>query len=119
LDAQGVDCNRVCGVEDRKAASSEGWRRREASYWYKPKAEMKIAPSTPTVSIAATMSSPVTCGGQGCWIDSSQAEVGIFLTGASILDHSANGRSWARHGNRSPYKQAAPHGAYRARGEDR
>jgi hypothetical protein len=25
---------------------------------------MKIAPSTPTVSIAATISSPVTCGGQ-------------------------------------------------------
>jgi hypothetical protein len=25
---------------------------------------MKIAPSTPTVSIAATMSSPVTCGGE-------------------------------------------------------
>jgi crotonobetainyl-CoA:carnitine CoA-transferase CaiB-like acyl-CoA transferase len=57
--------------------------------------------------------------GQGCWIDSSQAEVGIFLTGASILDHSANGRTWARYGNRSPYKPAAPHGAYRARGEDR
>ncbi|MFO1024986.1 MAG: CoA transferase [Acetobacteraceae bacterium] len=57
--------------------------------------------------------------GQGCWIDSSQAEVGIFLTGASILDHSANGRSWARYGNRSPYKQGAPHGAYRAAGEDR
>jgi len=39
-------------------------RRREASYCYKPEAEMKIAPSTPTVSIAATISSPVTCGGQ-------------------------------------------------------
>ena len=57
--------------------------------------------------------------GQGCWIDSSQAEVGIYLTGASILDHSAKGRSWARYGNRSPYKPTAPHGAYRARGEDR
>ena len=57
--------------------------------------------------------------GQGCWIDSSQAEVGIYLTGASILDHSANSRSWARYGNRSPCKPAAPHGAYRARGEDR
>jgi crotonobetainyl-CoA:carnitine CoA-transferase CaiB-like acyl-CoA transferase len=57
--------------------------------------------------------------GQGCWIDSSQAEVGIYLTGASILDHSANHRPWARYGNRSPYKPAAPHGAYRARGEDR
>jgi crotonobetainyl-CoA:carnitine CoA-transferase CaiB-like acyl-CoA transferase len=57
--------------------------------------------------------------GQGCWIDSSQAEVGIYLTGASILDHSVNGRHWARYGNRSPYKPAAPHSAYRARGEDR
>ncbi len=57
--------------------------------------------------------------GQGCWIDSSQAEVGIYLTGASVLDHSANGRPWGRYGNRSPYKPAAPHGAYRARGEDR
>src|SRR5271156_1398955 len=28
------------------------------------KAEMKIAPSTPTLSIAATISSPLTCGGQ-------------------------------------------------------
>jgi hypothetical protein len=28
------------------------------------KAEMKMAPSTPTVSIAATISSPVTCAGQ-------------------------------------------------------
>jgi crotonobetainyl-CoA:carnitine CoA-transferase CaiB-like acyl-CoA transferase len=57
--------------------------------------------------------------GEGCWIDSSQAEVGIYLTGAAVLDWSVNGRSWARHGNRSPYKQAAPHGAYRAEGEDR
>jgi len=31
-----------------------------ASYWYIEKAEMKIAPSTPTLSIAATISSPVT-----------------------------------------------------------
>jgi hypothetical protein len=28
------------------------------------KDEMKIAPSTPTLSMAATISSPVTCGGQ-------------------------------------------------------
>jgi crotonobetainyl-CoA:carnitine CoA-transferase CaiB-like acyl-CoA transferase len=57
--------------------------------------------------------------GKGCWIDSSQAEVGIYLTGTAILDHSANGRRWSRFGNRSPFKPAAPHGAYRARGEDR
>jgi crotonobetainyl-CoA:carnitine CoA-transferase CaiB-like acyl-CoA transferase len=57
--------------------------------------------------------------GKGCWIDSSQAEVGIYLTGTAILDHSANGRRWSRFGNRSPFKPAAPHGAYRALGEDR
>jgi crotonobetainyl-CoA:carnitine CoA-transferase CaiB-like acyl-CoA transferase len=32
---------------------------------------------------------------------------------------SANGRIWSRHGNRSPYKPAAPHGAYPCAGEDR
>ncbi|WP_292277694.1 CoA transferase [Mesorhizobium sp.] len=57
--------------------------------------------------------------GEGCWIDSSQAETGLYLTGTSILDHAANGRSWQRFGNRSPYKLAAPHGAFRLRGDDR
>jgi crotonobetainyl-CoA:carnitine CoA-transferase CaiB-like acyl-CoA transferase len=57
--------------------------------------------------------------GKGCWIDSSQAEVGLYLTGTALLEHSANGHRWNRFGNRSPYKQAAPHGAYRVRGEDR
>ena len=36
-----------------------------------------------------------------------------------MLDHSANGRVWQRIGNRSPYKPAAPHGAFRCTGEDR
>jgi crotonobetainyl-CoA:carnitine CoA-transferase CaiB-like acyl-CoA transferase len=57
--------------------------------------------------------------GKGCWIDSSQAEVGLYLTGTAILEHSAHGHRWNRFGNRSPYKQAAPHGAYRVHGEDR
>ncbi len=57
--------------------------------------------------------------GQGCWIDSSQVECGLFLTGTAILDASANGRQWQRYGNRSPWKQAAPHGAYRTAGTDR
>lgn len=56
--------------------------------------------------------------GQGCWIDSSQVEVGLYLTGTAILDYSVNGRNWQRYGNRSPYKPAAPHGAYRASGDD-
>src|SRR5882724_2195141 len=56
--------------------------------------------------------------GEGQWIDASQCESGIFLTGATILDWSANGRAWRRYGNRSPYKPAAPHGAYRCAGTD-
>jgi crotonobetainyl-CoA:carnitine CoA-transferase CaiB-like acyl-CoA transferase len=57
--------------------------------------------------------------GRGCWIDSSQVEAGIYLSGTAVLDHSVNGRSWSRYGNRSPYKVAAPHGIYRVRGVDR
>jgi crotonobetainyl-CoA:carnitine CoA-transferase CaiB-like acyl-CoA transferase len=57
--------------------------------------------------------------GEGCHIDASQVDIGLFLTGTAVLDHSANGRRWSRFGNRSPYKLAAPHGAYRAMGDDR
>ena len=39
--------------------------------------------------------------------------------GTAILDSQANGGSWERIGNSSPYKPAAPHGAYRCLGEDR
>ncbi|SFP04445.1 Crotonobetainyl-CoA:carnitine CoA-transferase CaiB [Actinomadura madurae] len=60
-----------------------------------------------------------TATGQGCYIDASQTEAGIYLTGTAVLDHSVNGRAWSRYGNRSPYKPAAPHGAYRTRGDDR
>ncbi|MGE0225801.1 MAG: CaiB/BaiF CoA transferase family protein [Acetobacteraceae bacterium] len=57
--------------------------------------------------------------GEGQWIDASQCESGIFLTGATVLDWYANGRPWRRYGNRSPYKPAAPHGAYKCQGRDR
>jgi len=57
--------------------------------------------------------------GKGCWIDSSQVEAGTYLNGTAILDYSANGRAWSRYGNRSPYKPAAPHGAFRVKGADR
>ena len=57
--------------------------------------------------------------GEGQWIDSSQCESGIFLTAPTVLDWSANGRGWRRIGNRSPYRPAAPHGAYPCAGEDR
>ena len=57
--------------------------------------------------------------GEGQWIDASQCEAGLFLTGVPVLDWSANGRVWSRYGNRSPYKPAAPHGVYPCVGEDR
>jgi crotonobetainyl-CoA:carnitine CoA-transferase CaiB-like acyl-CoA transferase len=55
--------------------------------------------------------------GEGQWIDASQCEVGLFISGTTLLDWSANGRVWSRYGNRSPYKPAAPHGVYPCRGE--
>ncbi|MEZ2390600.1 CaiB/BaiF CoA transferase family protein [bacterium RCC_150] len=57
--------------------------------------------------------------GHGCHIDASQGEAGLYLTGTAILDWSVNGRHWSRYGNRSPYKLAAPHGAFRTLGQDR
>ena len=57
--------------------------------------------------------------GEGQSIDASQCEAGLFISGTSILDWSANGRPAGRHGNRSPFKRAAPHGAYRCAGDDR
>jgi crotonobetainyl-CoA:carnitine CoA-transferase CaiB-like acyl-CoA transferase len=57
--------------------------------------------------------------GEGQWIDASQSEVGLFISGTTLLDRSANGRIWSRYGNRSPYKPAAPHGVYPCAGEDR
>ena len=57
--------------------------------------------------------------GLGQHIDASQCETGIFLTGVSVLDWSVNGREFSRYGNRSPYKRAAPHGAYPTTGVDR
>jgi crotonobetainyl-CoA:carnitine CoA-transferase CaiB-like acyl-CoA transferase len=57
--------------------------------------------------------------GEGQWVDASQAEVGLMISGTTILDWSANGKIWSRYGNRSPYKPAAPHGVYRCAGSDR
>jgi crotonobetainyl-CoA:carnitine CoA-transferase CaiB-like acyl-CoA transferase len=57
--------------------------------------------------------------GEGQWVDASQSEVGLMISGTAILDWSANGRVWSRYGNRSPYKPAAPHGVYRCAGDDR
>jgi len=57
--------------------------------------------------------------GKGCHIDASQVEIGFALTGAAVLDASANDTHWSRYGNDSPYKPAAPHNVYRTAGHDR
>jgi crotonobetainyl-CoA:carnitine CoA-transferase CaiB-like acyl-CoA transferase len=57
--------------------------------------------------------------GDGAYIDASQVEMGIYLTGTAVLDYSVNGREWRRFGNESPYKAAAPHGIFRCQGDDR
>jgi crotonobetainyl-CoA:carnitine CoA-transferase CaiB-like acyl-CoA transferase len=57
--------------------------------------------------------------GKGQYIDCSQVEPAIYMTGTAILDYLVNQSHYQRTGNRSPYKPAAPHGAYCCAGEDR
>ena len=57
--------------------------------------------------------------GEGQWIDSSQCEAGLFVTGSAIVAASATSEPFRRYGNRSPFKPAAPHGVYRCAGVDR
>jgi len=56
--------------------------------------------------------------GRGQWIDASQVETGIYLTGVQVLDWSVNGRGFERNGNRSAYGASAPQGIYRCAGDD-
>jgi crotonobetainyl-CoA:carnitine CoA-transferase CaiB-like acyl-CoA transferase len=55
--------------------------------------------------------------GEGCYIDVSQTEVGLMTSGTATLEAQLTGKRTARIGNRSPLG-AAPHGAYRCRGDD-
>ncbi|MDM7999315.1 MAG: CoA transferase, partial [Dehalococcoidia bacterium] len=55
--------------------------------------------------------------GKGQYIDLAQSEAGLQFLIPPLLDYSANGRVLNRDGNRHP--SAAPHGAFRCRGEDR
>lgn len=56
--------------------------------------------------------------GKGQYIDCSQVEPGIYMTGTAVLDYLTNGRHSQRTGNRSPARPAAPHGAYRCAGQE-
>ncbi|WP_089935291.1 CaiB/BaiF CoA transferase family protein [Candidatus Entotheonella palauensis] len=57
--------------------------------------------------------------GEGQHIDVAQEALGLVLTGTALMDAVVNGRQSERTGNRSPYRPAAPHGAYPCAGEDR
>ena len=57
--------------------------------------------------------------GEGQHIDVAQEAVGLVLTGTALLDAVVNGQQTVRTGNRSPYRPAAPHGAYPCQGDDR
>lgn len=56
--------------------------------------------------------------GRGCYIDLSQTEVGIMVSGTATLEAQLNGRPSRRYGNRMQYAEWAPHGAYPCRGID-
>lgn len=55
--------------------------------------------------------------GKGQYIDNAQYENGLQFIAVALLDYGCNGRIASRMGNRS--SEAAPHGAYRCRGNDR
>jgi len=56
--------------------------------------------------------------GAGCYIDMSQSETGLMLSGTSIIQHQLTGKPTARYGNRMPFRDWSPHGAYRCAGDD-
>ena len=57
--------------------------------------------------------------GRGQYIDLSELEAMSTLMGTAVLDYEANGRVAFPTGNRPAHQIAAPHGAYRCKGEDR
>jgi crotonobetainyl-CoA:carnitine CoA-transferase CaiB-like acyl-CoA transferase len=60
--------------------------------------------------------------GRGQWIDFSCTEAGIGLAGPELLDSTVNGRPMRRRGkpnsNADNFPAMAPHGVYRAKGDD-
>lgn len=56
--------------------------------------------------------------GRGCYIDLSQTEVGVMVSGTATLEAQLTGTPTARHGNRMQAAAWAPHGAYPCRGAD-
>jgi crotonobetainyl-CoA:carnitine CoA-transferase CaiB-like acyl-CoA transferase len=56
--------------------------------------------------------------GQGCYIDLSQTEAGIMVSGTATLEAQLTGKPTDRHGNRMQAAAWTPHGAYPCRGVD-
>jgi crotonobetainyl-CoA:carnitine CoA-transferase CaiB-like acyl-CoA transferase len=56
--------------------------------------------------------------GKGCYVDVSQAETGIMVSGTAVLEAQLTGQATVRHGNRTHIADWAPHGAYRCRRTD-
>lgn len=56
--------------------------------------------------------------GCGCYLDVSQTEVGLMLSGTATLEAQVTGTPTERHGNRMHAAAWAPHGAYPCRGTD-
>ena len=56
--------------------------------------------------------------GLGCYIDVSQAETGLMVSGTTVLEAQVTGQPTNRYGNRMHTADWAPHGAYPCRGND-
>ena len=56
--------------------------------------------------------------GHGCYIDVSQTEAGLMVSGTATLEAQLTGLPTDRHGNRMEAAAWAPHGAYPCRGTD-
>ncbi len=56
--------------------------------------------------------------GLGCYLDASQTETGIMLSGTAALEAQLTGKATTRYGNRMHSADWAPHGAYPCRGTD-
>jgi benzylsuccinate CoA-transferase BbsF subunit len=75
-----------------------------------------VAPSYGAVAILAALHYRARTG-KGQFIDISQAETAASMLGPAYLEYLINGREPEPQGNFSP--DAAPHGAYRCKGDDR
>jgi benzylsuccinate CoA-transferase BbsF subunit len=92
-----------------------GWPDRDPAFPFGAISDQYPPPLAAAGAIAALLYKRRT--GKGQYIDLSQLECSLPFLGPHILDYTVNGRISSRMGNRSLC--AAPHGAYRCKGDDR